>query len=135
MKFWDCVLWALRLLALASVIAAGIIAALYIPSWSPSPPANPEAAFTRAEFITIILTAVTVILAALAIVLALAGVVGYVQIKSAAEAEARKAAEARAEEVAARVAEQMAIKVSGRDAEAGNEFARAAGGTLDDRGG
>jgi hypothetical protein len=67
---------------LATIVVIGII--WFVHSGEPLAP-DARIAYTQAEFITIILTAITVILAALALVIAMAGVVGYVTIRKAAE--------------------------------------------------
>lgn len=90
-------------------------------------PAVPPTGFTAVEFVTMVLTAAAVILAALAIVLALAGAVGYVQIKNAAEAAAVK----RAEEILAkvpRVVEATRLQ-TGQEPDTGDEFMKAAKGS------
>ena len=132
-----------RVLSIASglvVITAAIVvgAGLFIFFLRMKGPTAPDAyhAYSQVEFVTIILTAVTVVLTALAIVLALAGAIGYVTIKDAAtrgaEAEGRRvAAEVAKEvasEVAARTAEEITTQTSGRDVQAGEQFARAQGG-------
>jgi hypothetical protein len=122
----------IKMVSFAAMAAASFMALVYLPELrilariaaglSPagegiearSIPDTPNLGGTPAEFITIILTAVTVVLAALAIVLALAALVGYVQIKNAAEA----AATATAREISARVAEDVATPVATRVAEA-----------------
>lgn len=64
----------------------------------------------RADFVTIILTAVTVVLAALMIILAIAAVWGYTQIKEGAEGVAREKAKEKAERVAQDVASEVAMR-------------------------
>ena len=92
--------------------------------------------FSRTDFITIILTAVAIILGALAIVLAVAGAIGYVTVRVAAENAAKIAAEAVAERVAAERAEVVATRVAREiasqigqngSADSGNAFAKAEG--------
>lgn len=127
----------LILVLTAAAGAGGVLALVYLPELRilarltasggaapapaaavPAAAAAPALAGTPAEFVTIILTAVTVVLAALAIILALAAVVGYVQIKNAAEAAAEAAATVAAKETAAKVAAETAIPVATRVAEA-----------------
>lgn len=130
MKYGPTLLMGLKLVACSVVIAAGLVALIYLPR-------SPATAVIESpsEFITIVLAAVTVVLAALAIVLAVAGAIGYVQIKNGAEAEARKTAQdvatAVAEKVAgtiaARVAEAMVSQTAGQDEATGDAFAKAEG--------
>lgn len=164
-RVWFYTIRAVWLLAGGGTIVAASMAAYYLPrigSSAPAPsatappvPSAAEAAAapvatsatwvpTQVEFVTIILTAITVMLAGLAIVLALASVVGYVQIKNAAETAAKGAAErvaaGRAEGVAKefleervpRMVEGIVRQVSPGES-SGDEFMRAAkGGSGDD---
>ena len=120
----------LTVITAAIVVAAGLFTFLT----RMRGPVTPDAyhAYSQAEFVTIILSAVTVILTTLAIVLALGRAVGYVTIRDAAtrgaEAEARRVATEIAAEVAARTAEQVATQTSGRDVRDGELFAKAEGG-------
>lgn len=124
---WRIVMRAMALLATAALVTLAIFAAVYLPGRGIMAGAEVGSAFTRAEFITIILAAVTVILAVLAIVLAVAAVAGYVAIRDAAIKAAEIAATRRAEEVAPRAAEKMTALMQGNSAQAGDDFARAAG--------
>ncbi len=118
-----------------AAITVAVLAVVYLPELNK--PAIPEAAigFSRAEFITIILSAVTVVLTALTLVLAVAGAIGYVTIRDAARDRAGEVAGGVAARVAteiatgiaARTAETMANQVAGRDEEAGDDIAKAAG--------
>lgn len=133
---WLHLLWlTLKCLIGAAALVVLVQAVLYLPTYlgPAAPPTDP--AFTRAEFITIILASVSAILTALAIMLAVAAVVGYRQLevaaKGAASAVARQVAEAEtrkvAEPLAARVASEVARQVSG-DSASGDEIAKAVGG-------
>jgi hypothetical protein len=165
-RVWFYAIRAVWLLAGGCTIVAASMAAYYLPrigSSAPAPAPAPAAAAppaaevaaapagtaatwvpTQVEFVTIILTAIAVMLAGLAIVLALASVVGYVQIKNAAETAAKQAAEkvasARAEGVAKdfleervpRMVEGLMQQVA-PGGNSGDEFMRAAkGGSGDD---
>jgi hypothetical protein len=117
MGMWRGLVGGLLGLAAAALFAVVFVAFVYVPGLLPHPPVPPADAFTRADTITIVLTAVTVILAALAIVLALVGVFGYLQIKSAAKASARSVAEKAATEAAERIAREISTTVATREAE------------------
>jgi hypothetical protein len=128
---WRIVRIATALIIAGSMLTMAVLAVVYLPRIGQPVGEAAHEAFSQAEFVTIILTAVTVILAALTIVLALAGAVGYVTIRDAARGAAEAAARERAEEVArsvaGRVAESVATQVSGRSQDAGDQIARAAG--------
>ena len=139
MRAWRVVRVTFALLGCCFFLVAAVALFIYLPRLGA--PAAPDAreAFSRAEFVTIILAAVTVVLAALTIVLAVAGAVGYVTIRDAATAAAERAAAEiatkkateiateRSETVATRVAEQTASSVAGRNQKAGDQIAQAAG--------
>jgi hypothetical protein len=109
MNVWRGVVGAFLCLAASAVVAAVVLAFIYLPRLLPHPPTPQADAFNRVDTITVVLTAVTVILAALAIVVTLVGVIGYLQIKKGAEKVAIVAAE--------RVARDTAGPVATREAE------------------
>lgn len=114
------------ILATSALLVIAGFAIVYAPRWHSVDfgPSSATADFSRTDFITIILTALAVILAALGLVVAIAGAVGYVTVRGAAEKIAREAAEdvaarvatviaaTRAEAVAAERAEDVATRVA-----------------------
>ncbi len=90
-----------------------VLAAIYLPGLHRGGAASGPVAqdFSRTDFITIILTAAALMLAALGLVLALAGAVGYVTVRTAAERAAEDAARKAAEKVAAASAEAVATRL------------------------
>jgi Na+-transporting methylmalonyl-CoA/oxaloacetate decarboxylase gamma subunit len=131
MLAWRIARAALLLLGVSAIVVIAVMAVVYLPRFGTQAVAEVGSAFSRAEFITIILAAVTVILAALTIVIAAAAVVGYVAIRDAATKAADKTASAvaaeKAEEVATRVAEQTVRLIVGSRQQAGDDIAKAAG--------
>lgn len=127
-----------RLLAWAAFGAACIVAVLYVPGHLATAVGVDHQAgnFSRAEFVSVILTAVTVVLAALAIILAIAAVSGYTQIKKDATKVAEKAAKVAAKREAANVARSTATEVATRvvleQTSPGGDYGNAAGGGYDD---
>jgi hypothetical protein len=97
-------------LAAVAVTLAAIMAMIYLPQSALRPTAAPDNPYTRAEFVTIVLTALTAVLAALAIVVALVAAIGYVQIKNAAKSAAGDIARDAAERIAKEVAETVAVR-------------------------
>jgi len=106
----DVVLKALQAVALCTVILAAGTVVVYLPRVGL--PVAPDAAqaFTRAEFITIILSAVTAILSALMIMIAILAFWGYATLRE----EARRTAK----EIASTVAKEIAGPVAAREARA-----------------
>lgn len=134
MSFWRGLVWALVGLAAVAVTVAAIMAMVYLPQTALRPAAPPENPYTRAEFVTIVLTALTAVLAALAIVVALVAAIGYVQIKNAAKSTAGEIARETAEQMATKVAETVAARVAEKmfstlgpqnDSDAADQIARA----------
>ena len=108
------------LVAAMALVVLVLLAAIYLPGLHRGPATSSPVAqdFSRTDFITIILTALGVMLAALGLVLALAGAVGYVTVRAAAERAAEDAAKAAADKAAREVAERVAEKEAGLRAEA-----------------
>ena len=102
--------WGLFALACAAATVAAVAGIIYLPQLVPRPVAPPDSSYTRAEFVTIVLTALTAVLAALAIVVAVVGAIGYVQIKSAAKSAAADIARETAKRVARSTAEEVAVR-------------------------
>ena len=98
----------LKIATCVAVCLAAVAAIVYLPSMGAPVAPDQAQAFTRAEFITIVLTAVTVVLAAMAIMLAIAGFYGYVQLRASVHDVARRTAERVAREVAEPVAARSA---------------------------
>lgn len=99
----------LKLFTLACVAVFSIVGVIYLPRLLSAGVSVPSV-FSPTDFITIVLSALTAILAALAIILAIAGVVGYVQIKTAALETAERVARETVERVAGRVATEVATR-------------------------
>ncbi|MBF0307060.1 MAG: hypothetical protein HQL39_11815 [Alphaproteobacteria bacterium] len=99
---------AAQLIALAVSVGMMIVVMLYVFGFIGPGRAIPDGdhAFTRAEFITIMLMAVTIVLAALTLIVAIAAIWGYYQIQEAAT----KAATEMADKVAKEVAEAVAAR-------------------------
>lgn len=131
---------------LLTCVLVSVASGLYVWRWlarstsdggtSLAVPAVTEAAATALKWsdaVTLILTATTVVLAALALILAVAAVVGYAQIKGAAEAVAKETARAVAEPVARETAGPVAARTAEAllnrnrtDGEAAEDFRAAA---------
>lgn len=135
---WQVVRTAALLIGAAALVVIAIFLVIYLPGLhhkvSSAGPITQD--FSRTDAITIILTATAVILGALAIVLAVAGAIGYVTVRAAAENAAKGAAEIvakrvaaeRAEAVATRVAREIASQVGQNGiSDAGEAFAEAEG--------
>jgi hypothetical protein len=148
MKVWRVLLLVLQFIAWTGVAVAGFTMAYYFVRMdmarvSPGSGGVPMPTATPIEFVTIVLSAVTVVLAALAIVLALAGAIGYLQIRGAAERKGAEVAAGKATEVATDIAAKTAaekvqelvprlvettlIQVGDRDKGAGDEIAKVTG--------
>jgi len=89
-----------------SAVTLAVTAVIYLPTRGLPVAADQTQAFTRAEFITIVLTAVTVVLAALGLILASLAVLGFTQIQRSAN------------ETAERIAREVASTTAAREARA-----------------
>ena len=101
------------MIAAAALVVIAVFIVIYLPGLHTGVAASGPVAqdFSRTDFVTIILTAAALMLAALGLVLALAGAVGYVTIRTAAERAAEDAARKAAEKMAGTSAEAVATRL------------------------
>lgn len=93
------------LVGAAALVTIAVLLAVYLPGFHKgiSPSNRPVEDFSRTDFITIILTAAALMLAALGLILAVAGAIGYVTVRAAAESAAEASARGVAKETAEKV--------------------------------
>lgn len=117
----------LALISAAALLVIAVFVAIYLPGMHKGANLSSPAAqdFSRTDFITIVLTTAALMLAALGLILALAGAIGYVTIRTAAESAAEKAAEraagTRAETVATRLVRELVPQLIGGSVQAGSD--------------
>ena len=116
----------LQALALCAAIVASGEAAIYLPRMGMAVAPDAAQAFTRAEFITIVLAAVTAVLAVLMILLAILAFWGYnslrEEVKKAAVANAVQAAVPIAVREARAAAEQVVGGAKNKQEDIAKEF-------------